>query len=175
MAEVRLTRAEAEGDLPAVCMCCGAPATAWVTRTLPLRPPVVGGPRFQPAEVLLIRTVIALAGLPRLRLRTSFCEGHRYYWHLRFGLLFGGLAGLLALLIGGFAVVAVVLARTKTQSHWPDGLLLLGVLLYLAAWLVPTVLVSRKTIRVRGAEGGVVELCHVGEPYVAALLARRQR
>jgi hypothetical protein len=175
VAEVRLTRAEAEGDLPAACMCCGAPATAWVTRSLLLRSPVVGGPRVQPAEVLLIRTIIALAGVPRLRLRTSFCDRHRWYWHLRFGLLFGGLAGLLAFLVGGFVVLAVVLARTKTQSHWPDGLLLLGLLLYLTAWLVPTALVSRKTIRVRGAEGGVVDLYHVGEPYVAALLARRRR
>src|SRR5260370_42275699 len=77
MAEVRLTRAEAEGDLPAVCMCCGAPATAWVTRSLLLRQPLIGGPRFQPAAVLLIRSVIALAGVPRLRLRPSFSERHR--------------------------------------------------------------------------------------------------
>jgi hypothetical protein len=174
MAEVLLTRDEEKGRLPAACMVCGERATAWVEKTFMLRDPAVHGPSGF-AEVHAARLVIAAAQAPRLRLRTSFCESHRHYWALRLGLLLGGLAGLLAVLLAGVAVVVFLFAVVKVDAPWPAAFVIVPFLLYLPAWLVPLKLVQAGTIRARLTGDDRVALQNVGEGYVAALQAARQR
>ncbi len=174
MAEVFLTREEAEGDLPALCMCCGAAATTRVTRRFMLRDPEIGGPGVQFAEILAIQRIVALANVPRLSLPTYFCDRHRYYWHLRECLRWGGLAALLTLGFGGLAMAATIIFTTKTESHWPDGCLLFTLVLYMIAWLVPMSRLLRNTIRASRHGDGRILLQHVGAEYVAGLLAQRQ-
>jgi hypothetical protein len=174
MADVVLTRDEEGGRLPAACMCCGQPATAWVEKTFLLRDPAVVGPSGF-AEVYAARLLIAAAGAPRLRLRTSFCESHQLYWTLRLGLLLGGLVGLGAVLAGGLAVVVFFFAVVKVEAPWPVAFVLVPFVVYLAAWVVPLKLVQARTIRARLTGDDEVVLQNVGDGYVAALEAARQR
>jgi hypothetical protein len=174
MADVCLTRDEAKGKLPAACMCCGAPAAAWAEKTFLLRDPGAVGPSGF-AEVHAARVLIAAAQAPRLRLRTSFCESHRHYWALRGVLLFGGLAGLLFVFLAGNAVVAFLFAVVKVEAPWPVAFVIVPLLLYLAAWVVPLKLVQARTIRARLTEDSRVALQNVGDAYVAAVEAARRR
>jgi hypothetical protein len=174
MADVRLTRDEGEGKLPDACMCCGDPATAWVEKTFLLRVPTVHGPSGF-AEVHAARLLIAAAQVPRMRLRTSFCPRHRHYWALRLALLLGGLAGLFAVLLGGSAVVVFLFAVVKVEAPWPVAFIMVPFLLYVVAWVIPLKLVQDRTIRARLTEDDRIALQNVGEGYVAALKAARQR
>jgi hypothetical protein len=175
MADVRLTRDEAEGQLPNVCTCCGEPASAWAEKTFMLRDPAVHGPSGF-AEVHAARLLIAAAQAPRLRLRTSFCPRHRHYWSLRRALVFGGLAGLFAVLLCGVGVVVFLFAVVKVDAPWPAAFLIVPFLLYLPAWLIPLKLVQARTIRARlTGEDDRATLQNVGEGYVAAVKAARQR
>src|SRR2546430_2215392 len=112
MPDVLLTRHEADGNLPAVCMCCGAPATTWVSRTFLAHDPAVSGPSGF-LEVFAVRLLLATADTPQFRLRTSFCAEHRNYWHVRSVLLYGGIGGLVAVLLLGGAVVALLMTVGK--------------------------------------------------------------
>jgi hypothetical protein len=174
MPDVRLTRKEEKGVLPDVCMCCGAPATAWVERTFLLRDPHVPGPSGF-VEVFLVRLAVAAANAPRFRLRTSFCPQHRRYWLIRSGLLFGGLAALLAALVVGFAFVAYLLKVHKFDSPLLTCCILVPTFLVLIPWVVAARMMTTNTMRVRVAEDDAVVLQNVDERYVAAVEAARQR
>ena len=174
MPDVRLTSKEEEGALPAVCMCCGAPATFWAQRTFLLQDPAVRGPSVF-AEIYLVRLLLATAKTPRFRLRTSFCEQHRHYWNMRFALVFGGLAGLFAVLFGGLAVVVFLLAVAKVDAPWPSACVIVPVILYVLAWVLPMKLVMGKSIRARLTEDDRIAVQNVDERYIAAIKAQRQQ
>ena len=171
MAEVFLTREETKGDLPALCMCCGAEAKTCVTRKFIVVQPRVGG-GF--AEIVAIQAIIGFANAPRLRLPTTFCGQHRYYWHLRDGLRWGGLAGSITLIIGGVIMAISVFISTKTETHWPDGCLLLSLFVCMIAWGIPMARFARNPLRATRYGDGRILLQNVGEKYVAGLLAQRE-
>jgi hypothetical protein len=154
-------------------MSCGDPATAWVEQTFLLQAPTVQGPSVF-VEILAARLLYAAANAPRLRLRTSFCERHRHYWSLRFALVFGGLAGLLAVLLGGIAVVVFLFAVVKVDAPWPSACVIVPLILFLVAWLIPMKFVMANTIRARLTEDDAVTLLNVGERYATAVVAARQ-
>jgi hypothetical protein len=175
MAYVVVTREEAEreGKLPAVCMCCGAPATAWVTRRQMLKPPRYN--RIELAEVAIFKSIHALATSPYVRLRTSFCDRHRHYWTIKLIVLFGGMllffgAMLLTCLFG------VIASINRPQPH--VGLAAIAVtfaLLGLLGWLVPLLIVWRKPIRALGMEQGLIVVDNVSDSYAQAVQATRPR
>ena len=172
MAEIFLTREEAKGDLPALCMCCGAPAKTRVTRSFMLRDPEVSGGPF--LEMRAIQAIAAHATVPRLSLPTYFCEQHRHYWHLRDGLKWGGLAGLLTLVFGGVAMIATLIFTIDFKSRWPEGCFLFTFVLYAIGWGTSMNRLVRNTMRARRHGDGRILLQNVGEEYVAALPAQRQ-
>src|SRR5262245_40258178 len=112
MAEVRLGRLEAEeGELPPLCLRCGAPATMYNARRLAWQPGwvvVLFALTFWPLLVmsLLIRK--------RMRLLAPFCHAHRNYWRRRFliaATVYGGLAGFV---MAGFMLLVVAQADGRT-------------------------------------------------------------
>jgi hypothetical protein len=174
MAHVVVTKeeAEAEGKLPAVCMCCGAPAAAWVTRRLMLKPPQYG--RFELAEVALVKSVHALATSPYVRLRTSFCDRHRHYWTVRAIVLFGGAGMFFAAMFLALVLGVVASTINPTQPH--KGLVAIAVtsaLFGLVGWLVPLLILWRNPIRALGMDNGLVVVDNVSDQYAAAVQATR--
>jgi len=176
MAHVVITREEAEeeGKLPAVCMCCGGPATVWVTRRLMLKPPQYN--QVELAEVAIFKGIHALATSPYVRLRTSFCGQHRHYWTIKAVVLFGGMV----LFFGAMflALVLGVTAATINPAQPPKGLVAIAVifaLLGLVGWLVPLLIVWRKPIRALGIDQGLVLVDNVGDAYANAVQATRPR
>ncbi len=172
MPDVRLTRAEEDGNLPQVCMCCGAPATAWVERNFLAHDPAVRGPSVF-WEVFAIRLLIAAANTPRVRLRTSFCPRHRHYWHLRAALAFGGLAGMLAVLFIGLLGTILLIAVAKVDAPWLSCCAIVPFLAYIVPWIIAIKLVQDRTIRARLGKGDAIILQNVSERYVTALEEQR--
>src|SRR5262249_13699340 len=143
-----------------------------------LRDPHVPGPSVF-WEVLAVRMVLAAAKAPRLRLPTPLCERHRNYWRFRSALVYGGLAGMLAVLLGGLVagLVAVILLITvaRVDKPWLSCCVVVPFLLYLLAWVIPVRAVMSGTIRARLTEDDRVVLQNVGEGYAAAVEAARRR
>jgi hypothetical protein len=173
MPEIVLARHEAKGNLPDACMCCGEPATTWITRTFLARAPEVPGPSVF-MEVFAVRLLLATANVPRFHLRTSFCEQHRHYWTLRAGLLFGGLAGMAAVLVLGGLTVVYLMTVQKVDAPWLSCCVIVPFLLFLVVWIIPTMRLRSTSIRARRAKDGGVLLMNVGERYVAAVRAARR-
>jgi hypothetical protein len=154
-------------------MCCGAPATAWVTRRLMLRPPRFN--RVELAEVAAVKTIHALATSPYVRLRTSFCEQHRHYWTIKLVVLFGGMlvffgAMFLTLVLGLVATI------NRPQPH--KGLVAVAVIIALSGfvgWLVPLLIVWRNPIRALGTDQGPIIVDNVSDSYSKAVQATRPR
>jgi hypothetical protein len=175
MAHVVITRAEAEseGKLPAVCMCCGAPATAWVTRRLMLKPPRYN--QVELAEVAIVKSIHALATSPYVRLRTSFCDQHRHYWTIKLVVLVGGM-----LMFFGAMFLTLVLGLVATinrpQPH--KGLVAVAVtiaFLGFVGWVVPLLIVWRNPIRALGMDQGLIIVDNVSDSYASAVHATRPR
>jgi hypothetical protein len=174
MAHVVVTReeAETEGKLPAVCACCGAPATVWVTRRLMLKPPQFN--RIELAEVAIIKSLHALATSPYVNLRTSFCEQHRHYWTVRAIVLFGGMGMFFAAMF--LALVLGVVAATLNPAQPHKGLVAIAVisaLFGLIGWLVPLLILWRKPIRAVGLDNGLIVVDNVCDSYASAVQATR--
>src|SRR5262249_27225486 len=153
--------------LPAVCMCCGAPATVWVTRRLMLKPPQHN--QIELAEIALIKSVHALATSPYVLLRTSFCEQHRHYWTIKLAVLFGGMLMFFAALFFAF-VFGLVATLNRPQPH--AGLVALAVfcaLFGLVGSLVPLLILWRNPIRAVGMDNGCIVVDNVCDPYAAAV------
>jgi hypothetical protein len=170
MAQIRLGRFEAEDrDLPAVCMCCGAPATVvksksfkWTPRTPPLRGALnlVGlWPYFS----------VASAQTKRMRVRIPLCEKHRNHWVWRAWLLHGGRA-----VLGGLVVLYVAILIAVSQlglnpspalgSYLCPGLLSAGVI-YVVAMLV----VQTEAIRPTEITDRSITLINVSKRFVQAV------
>ena len=173
MADITLTRAEERGGLPAACLCCGAPATYFVERTLLLRDPHVPGPPVF-AEVFLVRFLIAHANTPKLRLRTSFCDQHSHYWLLRTGVLFGGLAALVLTVIVGIASAVLIGINMKQDAPWLSCCAIVPALVVIAAWVAASMLLGKNTVVARLTDDDAVLLKNVDERYAAAVVAARE-
>ena len=175
MAHVVITREEAEreGQLPAVCMCCGAPATFWVTRRLMLKPPRYN--QVELAEIAIVKTIHALATSPYVRLRTSFCEQHRHYWTIKLIVLFGGMLMFFAAM---FLTLVLGLVATINRPQPHKGLVAMAVtiaLLGLLGWLVPLLILWRNPIRALGMDQGPIIVDNVSDSYARAVQAKRPR
>jgi hypothetical protein len=175
MAHVVVTREEAEdeGKLPAVCMCCGAPATTWVTRRLMLKPPRYN--QVELAEVAIFKTIHALTTSPYVRLRTSFCDRHRHYWTIKLIVLLGGM-----LLFFGAMFLTCVLGLVATINRPQPQPVLVAIaviiaLLGLVGWLVPLLILWRKPIRALGMDQGLIIVDNVSDSFASAVQATRPR
>src|SRR5947209_19812623 len=116
MASIQLSRYEAEeGDLPEVCMSCGAPATErkrrrfishplWVYVLLPFG--------------YLPYVVVAAVLTEHVRCYTLFCPRHKNHWRFRTLIIWGAFVALLAVIVGSVVLVGSLseqLSRSTTD------------------------------------------------------------
>src|SRR5947209_1526362 len=90
MARVKLTLEEAyEGDLPAVCMRCGKPATTFANKTLSTGP--FGLPFF--VLPLVVVTIYSYSG--KVWIKAPLCDAHKGHWRRRLLVIFLSFAAVL--------------------------------------------------------------------------------
>src|SRR5438132_7541989 len=108
MAVIRLDRFEAEeGDLPAVCMKCGASAVTSKMKRFAWHPPwvwilIIFG--------LLPFAIVALVVTKRMIVRGPLCNEHRNHWLWRAWFTYGGLTVLF------FAFIAVMVLAASSDN-----------------------------------------------------------
>jgi hypothetical protein len=134
MASIQLSRYEAEeGDLPDVCMCCGAPATEWKRRRFISHP-------------LWVYVLIPFGWVPyaivaailteHIRCYTIFCPRHKNYFFVRNLFVWGSLVLVLVLIVGGFVLAFSLSGRgDKSSEGILFGSLCIGTLVLLFGWL----------------------------------------
>jgi hypothetical protein len=159
MATVVLGLREAyEGNLPAVCARCGAPATDWTDWTFSTG---LGGLPF-----VAIPGVYVIAG--KVRVRLPFCQAHRRHWLRRTTALLGG-----SLVVGLVCLVAVgyFLEHANGGSKDPKwlGLLCLVPLVALPSWLGVCVALHRTSIRLRKYDRREITLSGVADKFADAV------
>ena len=135
--------------------------------------PAVRGPSVF-WEVFAIQQLLALANTPRVRLRTSLCRRHRHYWALRTALLFGGLAGMFAVLLFDLVSVVLLITVAKIDAPWLSCCAIVPFLAYMAPWIIAPQLVMRRTIRVLVIDDDEFVLQNVALRNVAALQEYRR-
>src|SRR5437016_3362932 len=86
MADIRLYLEEADGGLPAICMCCGGDATVTKVRKMSWCPPWVNALIFAGWLPYLI---VAMILTKRATVQVPLCDQHQGHWFNR-NLLVGG-------------------------------------------------------------------------------------
>jgi hypothetical protein len=131
MASIVLSRYEAEeGDLPEICMLCGAPAIErkrrrfishpfWVYVLLP----------FGWLPYIIVASILTV----RVRCYTHLCSRHRNHWVMRTLIIWGVFAGLVVLILGSFTVAALI--GEKAMTGIVAGTLCIGSLVLMFLWL----------------------------------------
>jgi hypothetical protein len=145
MASIQLSRYEAEeGDLPDVCMCCGAPATerkffrftshpAWVYVLLP----------FGYIPYVIVAAVLT----EKVRCCTLFCPRHRNHWRRRTLIIWGTFAAFLTLIAGSFVLVGSVSGQVnRATQDWLFGSLCIGSVVFALCWLISIPIVQATAI-----------------------------
>ena len=143
MASIKLSRYEAEeGDLPDVCMCCGAEATErkrrrfvshplWVYVLLPWG--------------LIPYAIVASILTERILCYTLFCPRHKNYYFVRNLIVWSALVVVLLLIAGAF-ILALSLSNyvSKSTQGILAGSCCLGTVVLLLCWLM-SIPISQET------------------------------
>jgi hypothetical protein len=141
MARMRLNIREAEGDLPMVCMRCGAPATV-------VRPKRMSWyPRWVWILILvnlLVVIIVAVILTKRATLEAPLCNDHKNHWSNRMIIGFGSFVLLLVVVIG--IIVLMAEASPEVQNAL-GGIAVLGCLAAGLAWLVLLAVLASTAIR----------------------------
>jgi hypothetical protein len=145
MASIELSRYEAEeGDLPDVCMRCGALATerkrrlfishpVWVYLLIPF--------------CYLPYLVVAIILTQRVRCYTLFCPRHKNYWRNRTLLIWGALPVVLVLIFSSLILASALSDRLgKSSQDALFGSACIGSLVLLFGWLASIPLVQELAI-----------------------------
>lgn len=168
--QVRLGRHEVN-DLPAVCVCCGAPATDRVVKTYRGRTQAdINASSFVGVLSLLVLGVgwVSSSSVTRAtpwRVQLPVCAVHRSYWLRRYLVIFGTL---------GFLVAAVVLGQFLTEKY--VGFVCFGGFLSFLIWCGVAIGVREAMIQAAEATEGSLVLKRVSERFVEVVEQdRRQR
>ena len=117
MAEIELSRGDLEGDLPKVCLCCGASAEVWQQKSFEL---------VADSEPVALGAISRLFQLgqsvfrDKLTIRAPFCHMHQNHWRRRKLIIVGSIAAAVLLLLGCFWMM-------KAVGPNDNGLLFLGI------------------------------------------------
>jgi hypothetical protein len=173
MATIRLGRYEAEdGDMPEVCMRCGAPATFHKRYRFVWHPAWC----YVLILVALIAYIIVAAVLTQqARIHVFLCDRHKRHWLVRTLIIWGSFLGLILLLIGGIAVVAAVDDRTRNEIGDYAGFYCIGLLVLAAAWLISIPIIQWTAIHPTEITERTVSLTRVCPEYADALVDHRAR
>jgi hypothetical protein len=174
MASIQLGRYEAEeGDLPDVCMRCGAPAAVrkrhvfishplWVYVLLP----------FGYVPYVVVAAVLT----ERVRCYTHFCPRHKNHWLVRALLIWGSFVALLALIVCGFAVVGSLQGRLSRPAHDAlFGMACVGSPVLLFCWLISIPIMQLTAIHPADVTDRRLTLRRVSPAFVEAVRDYRER
>jgi hypothetical protein len=171
MAQLRLGRYEAEeGELPSVCMRCGAPATATKSKQFSWHPQwvlvlILAG--------LLPWAIVALILTKRMRVRVPLCQKHKNHWLWRGWVIYGGLAAIFVLGIG----LAILTAQLEGAAHGRGsdlgGFLCMGGWGVALAWLITAAIVQATGIRPTEITDRSITLNKVSPVFVEAVRKER--
>lgn len=155
------------GDLPRVCMRCGAPADELVSKNFSWHPGWV--------FVLLLFGVlpfiiVALMTMERTQVLAPMCARHKRHWSGRALLLF--LTLLIPVTVFVIAIVAENQVRPGQQSALSGGLCI-GSVLVLAAWAIAAIVVQMTAIRCIDITPDVIRLTNLSPGFVDAVMAHR--
>jgi hypothetical protein len=174
MARIRLRRYEArEGDLPDVCMRCGADATTTRVKGFSWHP---GWVNLLILAGLLPWAIVAIVLTKRMRVRAPLCAHHRNHWLWRAWVIYGGLAAAVLLGIGAIVLVAA-LSNQRGRGRGDDlaGLICVSVAGVGLAWLVTAAVVQMTGIRPTEITDRSITLTGVSPEFVDAVREERQR
>jgi hypothetical protein len=188
MAVVRLTRVESEiGNLPNVCMRCGAPATTVTEKYLAWQPRwiaiilLVGLLFWKPPQMLpvifggLLYFIIGMILKKRMKLLAPMCEQHRSHWFRQVIFNFIALAAFpLMIVVGVFALPLPESPMGEEEQAFGRMVCFLTVVLLLA-WVIVNVVVSRFLIHPTVITDRDMELSGVHDSFVEALTRWRAR
>jgi hypothetical protein len=173
MASIQLTRREAEeGDLPDVCMRCGAPATVrkrrmfvshplWVYVLLPIG--------------YLPYVIVAAIMTQRVRCYTLFCGRHKNHWLYRALFIWGAFVLMIALIVGSFAVVISMETQLKKSTDAFVGILCFGSLGLMFCWLISIPIMQLTAIHPGDVTERRLTLKRVSPTFVDAVRDYRER
>jgi hypothetical protein len=168
MARIKLERFEAEeGDLPDICMKCGARATTEKLKRFSWQPPWV--------YVLLLAgllpfLIVALILTKRMRVPIPLCAEHRRHWTWR-GWLVGG--GFFAIFLLGLGTMILLSATDNGPQRREDavfGFVCFGFLGLALVWLIVAAIVQHTAIRPTQITDYDITLTNVAPGFVKALL-----
>jgi hypothetical protein len=170
MATVRLGRYEAEdGDLPRICIRCGAPADTFKPKRFNWLPPWVYVLILFPLPFLIVALIVT----KRMRVRAPLCEAHIYHWTWRSLFTLGGLAILVV-----FSIAAIVLeTNLERQARFQhlSGLACVSVVVCGLAWLVAAAIIQSTAVRPSEITDRTITLTGVSREFAEALRQRRRR
>jgi hypothetical protein len=164
MSEIRLELREADSHLPAVCMCCGNPATSVTTTKILWRPAWLDllFP-FNPVAWFFLTLLLE----KQTHLQAPFCAVHRDYWFRRSFRL--GVSGVLVAVIVFLLCASVRWLELSHDAFWTTYLCSVSLVF---AWLVALAIVRKTGIRARVITDNEIVLKCVAEEFVAALQKR---
>jgi hypothetical protein len=174
MPVVRLHRCEAEdGDLPAVCMCCGAPARFTQSKVFKWHPPWV----LALALVgLLPYAIVAIILTKRMRVWAPLCDRHQGHWFWRGVYSWGGLIVLIVLGIGAIMLMTADQRPRRGGAGGEElgGLACVGVVVLGLVWAVGLSVAQGTGIRPTEITDRSISLAGVSERFIDALAEDRE-
>jgi hypothetical protein len=171
MARVRLSRREAmDGDLPPVCMRCGAPSDLVKSKTFSWNPSwvwvlILCG--------LLPFLIVALVLTKRMRVRAPLCQAHAGHWAWRSWFIMGGLV--VVVILGIAAGVAVAELDRQPRLRNVGGYLCVGVAVFALIWLVAAAIIQANAIGPAEITDRDITLVRVAPEFADALRRERRR
>jgi hypothetical protein len=149
-------------DLPDVCMKCGAPAAVRKSKNFSWFPPwiwvllIVCG--------LLPFAIVALIMTKRRRVEVPLCEEHKNHWIWRQIVVIGGFFALFG--VGFVAWVAMLDDRGRPNDNL-FGLLCIGWVVGLIAWLILAVILQSTSVRATEITDTSITLGGVSDAFIA--------
>jgi hypothetical protein len=164
MATVRLRgHVSEEGDLPDVCMKCGAPAAVYKNKTFSWLP---GWVYVLLLAGVLVFVIVALILTKRRRVCVPLCEKHKNHWLMRQVVL---LVSFLALVVLGFvAMLFFADSRPGSAEATIGGALCVGTVVGLVGWVILVAVFHVTSIRVVEITERAVKLQGVSRRFVDA-------
>jgi hypothetical protein len=163
MAEIRLDKDEADGELPDVCMCCGEESTVTKKKNMSWCPPWVG---FLILVAWPVWLIVMILMTKRATLQAPLCDQHKNHWLIR-TLIVAGSGVLFALMaVLGFIGFAVLDPRVGEQFGWIG---CLGGIGLFVTWIIILIVCQNTAIRPKEITDDEITLQGVSDAFVEAL------
>lgn len=172
MASIQLSRYEAEeGDLPDVCMCCGAEATERTRRRFISHPLWVY--LLMPCGYLPY-VIVAVILTEHIRCYTLFCPRHKNYFFMRTVFVWGLLVVVLVLIVASFFLLGSLSGAVKESSRgYLVGSFCIGTVALLFGWLLSIPISQVTAIHPAEATESRLTLRRVSPDFVEAVRQHR--